>query len=127
MIKVRFHLGAGPNHGKWQIINGQSRIYIKPDGCRIVLSGCTLKNRKSTAKRIFEGAHKTVCAWIEAEHGDYSVVGDGGRTEWAKGPLFYNPRISPNWTDSHGADLDNLFFPVILIEGRKVSYLIDIR
>ena len=61
-IKVRFNLGRGPNYLKWKVSypNGEV-MYYYPTGVQLTMKGCTLKNSKSTAQKIFRGeSNKTV-------------------------------------------------------------------
>ena len=121
MYKVRFHLGAGEHFMHWQVKNVKTNHieYIPPEKFSIVMHECKLRNHKSTAKKINEGANKTVCAWIECE--DLRITSrtiPGSVLDWE---LRYNPRVEPRWTDSHGqGDYDNQEFDFLWTEGRKV-------
>ena len=63
-IKVRFNLGKGKNYMKWKLQFPTHSEYYSPSEYNLAMFGCTLKNSKTTAKKIHDGAHKTVCAWI---------------------------------------------------------------
>jgi len=68
------------------------------------MEGCKLVNQKGTAKKIFDGANKTVCAWVEANnvttyHKMPNDFVEGGVQ------VSYNPRVTPNWV-MEGKDVD---------------------
>ena len=96
-IKVRFNLGRGKNFMKWKVQYPNGVIeYYSPSEAQLVMTRCQLKNHKKTAQKIFEGANKTVCAWVLCEEIDirketfiqFDVNCDRIR---------YNPRVQPNW------------------------------
>ena len=62
--RVRFHLAKGDNYMKWQVFDRQSNTkdYIDPDSKSIVMLECELGNHPTTAKKIYNGENKTVCA-----------------------------------------------------------------
>mgnify|MGYP005687380891 CR=1 FL=1 len=76
-FQVRFHLGKGANYMCWQVKdfglnpaanNGRGDIdYYAPSNVSLELTNCTLKNSPTTARKIYEGNHKTVCAWVECD------------------------------------------------------------
>ena len=69
MYKIRFHLANGNNFMKWQVKNTDTNevSYVDPSENQIAMMNATLKVQPSTAKKIHEGACKTVCAWIQCE------------------------------------------------------------
>jgi hypothetical protein len=72
---------------------------------------CQLKNNKKTAEKIFNGEHKTVCAWILCE--DIQVVYDKFKqldVDPSNIQLKYNPRITPNWVLNKMTDADGFKF-----------------
>lgn len=96
-IKVRFNLGRGKNFMKWKVQYPNGVVeYYDPSEAQLVMTRCQLKNHKKTAQKIFEGANKTVCAWVLCEEIDirketfiqFDVNCDRIR---------YNPRVQPNW------------------------------
>jgi hypothetical protein len=110
--KLRFNLGKGKNYMKWKITHPSGKVdYLEPNDVTIVMKNCLLRNQKSSAQKIFDGANKTVCAWIEAERlmviteidGALFLLGD---------QVSYNPRVAPNWIvkgeDADGKELSNL-------------------
>ena len=119
-IKVRFNLGRGPNYMKWKIQYPSGNVeYASPTSTQLVMKGCQLKNSKKTAQKIFNGEHKTVCAWILCDsievkfdkfepYDTYSMCVR----------LKYNPKVKPNWVYDDRIDADNLKF----IEISTVDY-----
>lgn len=109
MIKVRFHLGAGPNYMQWQVKNGKSIEYYDPKDFTLMMSGCKLRNHKRVAEKIHSGENKTVCAWIECRYFDAypSSLGKyySGLDTFCS--IRYNPRVSPFWVDKDGKDIDD--------------------
>ena len=94
-IKVRFNLGKGQNFMKWKVQypDGQS-LYFSPSEFQLVMHDCTFKNHKSTAKKIFDGGEKVVCAWVLCKeisiYGQQVIKDESTRVR-------YNPRVQPNW------------------------------
>ena len=124
-VKLRFHLGAGENFGKWQLTftEDNKKLYIDPEQKSIILKDCKLVNQKSTAKKIHEGAHKTVCAWIEGTLVDISLssIYDTTRKERLDVASF-NPKNNVNWTNKNGNNIDGLFIERIQTLERKVYF-----
>lgn len=111
-IKVRFNLGRGKNYMKWKVQHPDGKVeYHSPTDVQLLMHDCTLKNHKNTAQKIFDGANKTVCAWvlcksiaIKREKFIQADL-DGERVR-------YNPRVTPHWmlNDSNvdGMSVDKL-------------------
>ena len=120
--RVRFHLAKGDNYMKWQVFDKQNNTkdYFDPDSKSIFMRGCVLGNQPSTAKKIFNGENKTVCAWISCD--DYQVwnsstaiVNPNAMTHYK-----YNPRKNPHWfTDTHD-NRDGLKFDTMVTLKRAV-------
>lgn len=93
--QVRFNLGKGKNFMKWKVSypSGTARYY-EPSEVLIIMNGCKLVNHKGTAKKIFDGANKTVCAWVEC---DGVKVIDKVVTQSEARQVCYNPRVTPHW------------------------------
>lgn len=94
---VRFNLGAGENFMKWRVVSPEGNAqYLEPSEVTLYMEDCRLVNQKSTAKKIHEGANKSVCAWIEAKN---VVVYHKMQDDFVEGGLkvSYNPRVTPNW------------------------------
>jgi hypothetical protein len=114
-IKVRFNLGAGENYMKWKIdIPGEPARYINPDAVQLRMTGCTVKNQKSTASKIHQGANKSVCAWILCNEISILTDLDAPSITQLKNfeQLSYNPRVQPNWlcggNNVDGESYDNI-------------------
>lgn len=104
MIRVRFHLAKGKNFKKWQVKYPDGAVkFFTPEEVTIYMHGCKLRNQKGTAEKIFGGADKTVCAWIDCESIDIVMVpikNGINCTEYS-----YNPRVKPYWV-CDGDDVD---------------------
>jgi hypothetical protein len=119
MYKVRFHLGAGDYFGFWQIKGPDGVNYYDPTNFSLVMFGCTLRNYKNTARKINEGAHKTVCAWIDCElvvPYSHELPIDGA------GKLCYNPKKCINWTNEAGEDKDGAQFHMLFSVHRGIYF-----
>lgn len=94
-IKVRFNLGAGPNYMKWKVEYPDGCVkYYHPTDVQLSMHGCILKNYKKTAQKIFDGANKTVCAWVLCKEID---IIESNFTPDNQNRIRYNPRVQPNW------------------------------
>ena len=111
-IKVRFNLSRGKNYMKWKIEYPSGEVeYCSPTDTQLTMKTCQLKNNKKTAEKIFNGEHKTVCAWILCE--DIQVVYDKFKqldVDPSNIQLKYNPRITPNWVLNKMTDADGFKF-----------------
>jgi len=114
--KIRFNLGRGENYQKWKITNNRTEesFYLLPEEFNLELVGCTLRNQKGTAERIYNGSNKTVCAWIDC---DDIVVRTHRHLVGTN--LEYNPRVSPNWL-LEGDDVDNEIFDKLETYGKLI-------
>ena len=92
--KIRFNLGRGENYLKWKVTSPNGDVnYYEPNNVCFHMENCKLVNQQGTAKKIHDGANKTVCAWIESE-----VLTIFEPLLIAKGTkVSYNPRVQPNW------------------------------
>lgn len=103
MYKVRFNLGRGKRYMTWKITKPNGEVdYLNPKEVFLVLSNCTLKNNKNTARKIYEGANKRVCAYVLCE--DVEVL--ESRDYEIGDKITYNPRVKPNWFNVSGEDID---------------------
>jgi hypothetical protein len=113
-IKVRFNLSRGKHYMQWKITYPTGAVqYCSPTSTQLVMTGCTLKNSRITAEKIFNGQHKVVCAWVlcDSIKVKYSVFNqydvDGNPR------VKYNPRVKPHWvieTRSGDTNADNSHF-----------------
>lgn len=94
-IRVRFNLGKGKNYMKWKVEYPDKRVeYFQPAEVQLVMAGCTVKNYGKTARKIFEGGTKTVCAWVLC---DSILIRKEGFDPDNENRIRYNPRVQPNW------------------------------
>lgn len=117
--KVRFHLAKGENFMKWQVfdLKNNTKDYYDPDKRSIIMRDCLLGNHATTAKKIFDGDNKTVCAWVACE--EVRVV-DSVPTIGELTHYKYNPRKNPHWHTDRLMNADNLKFNMMLTNKRKV-------
>lgn len=116
MIKIRFNLSRGQNYMKWKVEYEDSVEYICPSSVHIVMFNARLRNRKASAIKIFCGANKFVCAWIECE--DVRIFPSTERN--LSDEVSYNPRKFPHWTDESGSDIDGKVFSKLYTKDSKV-------
>ena len=116
--KVRFHLGAGENYMKWQVKTGNKVTYVAPEEHNIVMFNAKLVNQVGTAKKIHEGANKTVCAWIECDEARVVSQVSAVSNDWS--PLFFNPRKNINWIDSEGNNVNKREYTLIYTIDRNI-------
>lgn len=117
--KVRFHLAKGDNYMKWQVFDLQSGMkdYFDPDVKSIIMRGCKLGNHPKTAKKIYEGDNKTVCAWVAC---DDVTVTDTLPITGTMSHYKYNPKKNPHWHTETLKNADNLTFKIMMTHKRKV-------
>ena len=110
--KCRFHLGAGEHFLHWRIENLKTKEvnFYNPKEYSFTFLKAFLRNQKSTAKKINEGANKSVCAWIEC---DNVIVIKNSILPDNLLQVSYNPKIAPNWR----ANNEN-------VDGRKYETLV---
>jgi hypothetical protein len=124
-IKVRFNLSRGKNYMKWKIQYPSGTVeYASPTSTQIVMKGCTLKNSRKTAEKIFSGEHKTVCAWILCDNIEVKYDAFKSYEDTFLSRAQYNPRVKPYWTIK-GSNSDNLNLGEITTDG-KVLYITKI-
>jgi hypothetical protein len=120
--RVRFHLAQGPNFQNWQIKCGETVEYYDPQDVNLLLFNCKLRNQTATAKRIFNGANKTVCAWIECDHVKV-ITSATDKVPAALDFLYYNPRNKPYWHCSRGRNRDGYGYPKLVTQGQLVTII----
>jgi hypothetical protein len=98
--KIRFNLGRGENYLKWKVTSPNGDVnYYEPNDVCLHMENCKLVNQQGTAKKIHDGANKTVCAWIESEtvtifeplKDTLNLIPKNGTK------VSFNPRVQPNW------------------------------
>ena len=115
MCKLRFHLAKGETFMKWQVITPEGVKYYDPETTQFRLTGCRLRNRPAAAKKIFEGANKSVCAFVDFETIEVVTGVEFGEQ------LRFNPRVSPHWHKNWCLDnLDGMRFDSLVTAGRSV-------
>lgn len=117
--RVRFHLAKGENFMKWQVFDKLhgTKDYYDPDTRSIIMRDCLLGNHATTAKKIFDGDNKTVCAWVACN--EVRVV-DSVPTIGKLTHYKYNPRKNPHWHTDTLNNADNLKFNMMVTNKRKV-------
>ena len=123
MYKVRFHLAAGEHYRQWQVKHGDSVQYYKPEECTLHMLICELHNNSRVAQKIYDGANKEVCAWIECEIlsvSDKLPLSVEALEKNLFKSISYNPRIVPFWTDENRNNLDNELYLSIISDDRKL-------
>jgi len=117
-FKIRFHLGQGENYMKWRIEDTDTKTvsFFEPTNFRATIYDGKLYNQKSAAKKINDGANKTVCAWIMAKDFKLSLDDDG----IYKDEIKYNPRTIPNWVNSSGENIDKKEYKIMYILNKKI-------
>jgi len=122
--KVRFNLARGKSTFlKWQVRDnmGISHNY-EPSEVTLIMTDCKLQNNKKAAQRIFDGANKTVCAWLLCNH--VEVVEKESLVGTKDGHLMYNPRKCIHWV-MDGVDMDGEILPMIYSNGRELYVPFD--
>jgi|TARA_B100000900_G_scaffold79471_1_gene63867 hypothetical protein len=116
-MKVRFHLGAGEHHRKFQVIDDDGvKSYHDPEKVQLRMINCKLHNRPKTASLIYESKiNKTVCSWIRCEK--VEVLSSGSHQ--GKTLVEYNPRKKPHWV-IEGKNVDYQEFDCLVSDGRNV-------
>ena len=123
-IKVRFNLGRGSRYMKWKVQypaidgNPSKTLYLDPNDVQLVMYNITLKNQKESAKKIYCGGNKRVCAWVLCETLDIKTSDyiDGGSR------VSYNPRVTPNWV-YNDLNADGMDMGVLVSNGRELYEL----
>lgn len=122
---ARFNLSAGENFMKWQIYaKGSAKSnakYYDPSSTSFVFHNAFLRNQCTTAQKIFQGANKTVCAWIEFDSMDVISPNDVNVNDLTS--VNYNPKNAPNWL-VNGQIADGQTFTKLITLGRK-PYILE--
>ena len=115
-FKVRFNLGAGEHYMKWKVTSPDGKVnYYDPELVSLHMYDCKLRNHPTTAKKIHDGANKTVCAWIDCD--DVRIY---PKFEFEAEPVIYNPRNAPHWCDINGKNVDNKKYKHLYTNHKKV-------
>lgn len=109
-FKIAFHLARGVNYMHWQIKDNEGNVvYVDPNKNDIVLYNCKLKNQKSASMRIFKGADKLRCAWVEFDSYEITPL----RNYTSNVHVRFNPRVSPTWLVNDVDNQDDKTFDVL--------------
>jgi len=126
MYKVRFHLARGKNFMKWQIKylgtedGRDDRVsYVNPLDNQLAMLGCKLSVQPTAAKKIHDGANKTVCAWIECEEVQVLSV-DRIKPNEQDYRIRFNPRVSPNWIDENNTIVSGEQYQILFTSDRTL-------
>lgn len=117
MIKVRFNLGRGERYMKWKIqYSDKSVEYLDPETTQLIMKGCRLVNNPKVARKIFDGNHKVVCAWVLCDE-----IQKKRKPVFSKNikRIYYNPKIKPNWV-YRNKNVDGSEFETLFTIGRSV-------
>lgn len=125
MYKIRFHLAKGDNFMKWQVKAPGMVEYHRPEERQIAMFNAKLKVQPAAAKKIHEGACKTVCAWVECE--DYQVLGQSDLVKPNVNDFYvrFNPRRNPNWVDLADNILNNDEYSLLMTQDRSLFVVTD--
>ena len=113
--KLRLHLAAGATFMKWQVTTPEGVEYYDPETTQFRLTGCKLRNRPAEARKILEGANKSVCAFVEFEGIEIVSGIETGEQ------LRFNPRVYEHWHKNwREENLDGARFDSLTTSGRSV-------
>jgi hypothetical protein len=119
MYTVRFNLGRGKNYMKWRVYDkeAQKAEYYDSEEFSLSMIDCRLINRRSTADKIYKGANKSVCAWIECR--EVQVYECQPQLEEIATEIKYNPRVKPYWIIEDW-NADNYVFIKLHTSGKRI-------
>jgi hypothetical protein len=81
---------------KWRVLRPDGQVeFLDPNEVQLVMIGCTFRNSKKAAQRIFEGENKTVCAWVLCDRLEVRPPMEYCDSQDLQAK--YNPRVAPNW------------------------------
>ena len=116
--KVRFHLAKGKNFGKWQVRRPDGTVdYYDPEATTLVFHSVRNMIRPAGAQKIYEGANKDVCAWLEVEN--VFAIDLPNSVSRVSAELSFNPRVNPNWM-LNGREQNPREFRSGFTKGRRV-------
>lgn len=120
MFKLRYNLSRGKNFKKWKLTAPDNSVkFLDPLKVDILLLNCVLYNNKKIAEKIFYGANKNVCAWIQAE--EVLISNKQLDTLNLKQEVTFNPRVQPYWCYA-GENFDNKKLSTILTKGNTLFF-----
>jgi hypothetical protein len=108
---------------KWKITHPNKEVeYIDPDEVSLTMGGCILKNNSKSAKLIFNGANKRVCATINC---NTLIISEPIDIDESYQPIRYNPRINPFWVNHLQEDIDGTEIKTVVSFGYKLWEMIE--
>lgn len=124
--KLRFNLSKGENFKKWKLTHPSGHVeYLDRDSFSAVLKDAKFRNHRGTANKIFEGANKAVCSWIEFKSID--ILKKPSNVDRSHTKLYYNPKHLPFWTTfvnsgstKTSVNLDNSSHEEVLVNGTEI-------
>lgn len=112
--KVRFNLSRGKNFMKWKIEHSEGVVYLDPNEINLKMINAKLHNQKATAKKIKDGANKSVCSWIICDEVQITNLQYKGEQ------IRYNPRINPFWMNDSGENIDGTTYDTLYTNNRNI-------
>ena len=87
----------------------------------LLLVACKLKNRATASRKIFEGANKTVCAWIECDSVAVIQATDSAWAVMDRANYYqFNPKHYPAWLNDHSEESDDKEIGIIVIDSGTI-------
>jgi len=93
--------------------------YVNPLDNQLAMLGCKLSVQPTAAKKIHDGANKTVCAWIECEEVQVLSV-DRIKPNEQDYRIRFNPRVSPNWIDENNTIVSGEQYQILFTSDRTL-------
>lgn len=123
--RLRFHLARGEHYMHWQLKNARrgKPVYFNPEDTNFLLEDVKLYNRRYAAQKIYEGANKSVCAWLAIKGSIKVHVSEFDTSGMVE--ISYNPKEVPFWTyktrvPGLEVDLDLKEFNKVIINKTKI-------
>ena len=111
---------------KWQVkylgteYGGDDEVqYHDPSKVQLALFDCKLVVQPSAAKKIHDGACKTVCAWIQCQEVQILPIDRIGKN-LGDFSIRFNPHVNPNWVDPGNNNISGDKFDLIMTEDRSL-------
>jgi len=122
-VKVRFHLGAGPHKGHFQITDKAGVRYYDPAKFQLRIVNARLHNNRRMATKIFKGeSNKNVCSWIRCDR--VEIYSETILSSEGLDSVKYNPKVAPYWRDGETDDnRDKFRYGSLITDGKNVFVL----
>jgi hypothetical protein len=92
--------------------------FYEPSEVTIFMEGCKLRNSPLLAQRIFDGATKDVCAWVDAKEVTVVPLPIKNIMSTSK-VLHFNPKVLPYW-NSDKLNIDNEQYVRLFTSNRHI-------